>query len=72
MDTKKWYLSKGVWGSLIVVIVIVLRVVGQPEVATVIEGESETISTWIFDLATIVGAVIALYGRIKASKEITL
>jgi len=69
---KKWYLSKGVWGSIIVVAAIVLRLVGQETPAAVIEEESAAISDWILEAVGMVGALLAFVGRITAKDQVTL
>jgi len=71
MDTKPWYLSKGVWGSIIVVAVILLRLLGRTAEAEVVENESEGITAWIGEVGALIGAALAFYGRIKASTTIT-
>ena len=70
-DTKKWYTSKTIWGGLIMMVSTILQVTGivditPDEQSTVIEGVLGVVS-WIGQL---VGAVLAIYGRIKASKSI--
>src|SRR3972149_7562540 len=70
-DTKKWYTSKTIWGGLIMMVSTILQVTGivdisPDEQSTVTEGVLGVVS-WIGQL---VGAVLAIYGRIKASKSI--
>jgi len=70
METKKWYLSKTVWASFLIVIVSVLRLWGRPE-AEVIEQEAEGIAAWIGEAVTIVLAAIAFISRLSAKTELT-
>lgn len=61
MDTKGLVTSKTAWGSLVVVIATVLQIfkidIGDP-------------SGWVEPIAQLIGAGLALYGRITAVKKI--
>lgn len=70
-ETKPWYQSKAIWASLLIVVVAILGIVGQPEQAAVVEGESGAIADWIVETITLVLGVIAFYGRITAKKKLT-
>ena len=66
MDTKKWFRSKGVWGSLIAGAAVVAGFFG---IQFGIEDQAELVEI----ITTIVGgaaALIGMYGRITASTVI--
>jgi len=71
MDTKKWYLSKGVWGSILVVTAIILRLVGHESIASAIENDQTAIVDWLSQAIGLVGGLLAFIGRIKAETKIT-
>lgn len=70
-ETKHWYLSKGLWGSLIVVMAFIVRLLGQEPKAATIEAESDMLTQWLIDAMTLGGAMLAFIGRMMASKKIT-
>ena len=61
--TKNWYESKAVWGALIAVVASILNSSG------IILPQTETVEV-IMQIVAAVGGVMALYGRLKASKDI--
>jgi uncharacterized membrane protein YjjB (DUF3815 family) len=72
METKKWYLSKGVDGSLAsitgtvaLIVVVVLRMFGVDAA-----GEQESIALLASAAIGLVGGIIALIGRLKAKTRI--
>lgn len=71
-DTKPWWESKGVIGSIIVMAVLVLRLLGHEAEAEVIEGESAGIATWWLEAVGLVAALLAFIGRLTAKKDLTL
>ena len=68
--TKPWYLSKGVIGGITAGVASMLAVfkVGW---ADNLAGESDNIIPLIQAVAAIVGSVIAIIGRLAASKRIS-
>lgn len=60
-NKKKWWESKGIWGSVAVVIGTVATMLGYDIGST--EG-------WANLLMQLIGGVLAFYGRIKAVKKI--
>jgi hypothetical protein len=72
-DVKPWYASKGIWGSIIVIAAMGLKVAGieiSPDdqataVDMVVKGASS-----VADLVALGGGVIALWGRLRASTKI--
>ncbi len=61
MNSKPWYLSKSIWGSLIVVAATITQMfgidIGDP-------------TGWLEPMMVLNGAILALYGRVKAVKKI--
>lgn len=66
-NSKSWYLSKAIWGSLVAVVVGTLMMFG---VGTELEGEETAIVEMIMQIVAVVGGVVALIGRIVARKNI--
>lgn len=71
MDEKKWYASKTIWASLIVVVVAALSMFGRTEEAAVVTEQSEGIADWIVQLVMLIAGAFAFYGRITAKKVLT-
>ena len=71
MDEKKWYQSKTIWASLLVVVVALLSMLGRTKEAAVVTEQSEGLATWVVQLVTLIAGAIAFYGRITAKKIIT-
>ena len=69
MDSKKWYLSKGVAGSMAAIITTVLllcmRIFGVNA-----EAEQASITEIVTIGIALVGGIFALIGRLRATKEI--
>ena len=66
MDEKKWYLSKGIWGALVTMVVGTLTAFGVGD----LEGEQESITELIMQIVVLAGGFVALYGRITAKTKI--
>ena len=69
--TKPWYLSKGVWGSVLVLVSLLLGAIGKPDIADKVAEESSNIIAWIQSAGLLVGGVLALWGRLTAKAKIT-
>jgi len=69
-NSKPWYLSKTVWGALIVIAATLLRLTGydvsEADLQTIVDPVINVISNTM----TAIGAVMALVGRFKANKQI--
>ena len=65
-DTKKWYMSKSVWGGMIAVTAAVAGAFGF----NIGADEQNILAESAVAVAGIVGAVVAVVGRVKASKKI--
>ena len=66
---KSWYASKTIWGGIIMVVATVLQIAG---VASISAEEQAMLIEGIVNVALVVGqlfgAVLAIYGRIKANQ----
>ncbi len=68
-EKKNLFLSKGVWGALLVIAAPLANKFFGVNIDTMLQAEmSETISGW----AVLLGATLALYGRIKATRKLTI
>ena len=69
-QTKPWWQSKTIWGALITIIALILSLFGvqiDEQTKQVLINESVALATAV---AGIVGAVLSIYGRIKAKQRI--
>jgi hypothetical protein len=72
-DTKKWYESSGVWGGAIAFLAPVLAWLGYTvtaDDAQQLAGAAASIAATIGAVGSAVGGVMAIVGRIRASKVI--
>ena len=63
---KSWYQSKTVWGALIAVFAPLLQVVGL----NLPTGAQTELADGLVTIAGGIGGLIALYGRLSATKSI--
>jgi len=68
---KKWIFSKSVIGSVSVLIGILLRVNGYNMAEADINNLTEIMLSVVSAVMEIGGALLALYGRVKATKVLT-
>lgn len=65
-ETKPWWQSRTIWGSIAVLLVLVIKL---------IKPDAEVTDTELLDviMATvgIVGSIMAIWGRIAAQKRLT-
>ena len=66
MDTKIWWQSRTIWAGLITVISCVAGLLGYQ----IAEGDQQELITMITGAVGGVSGVIAIWGRVKASKSI--
>jgi uncharacterized membrane protein len=69
-ETKSWWQSKTIWGAVITIIALIASLFGyqiDPQTQQIILDRTMAIVTAV---GTIVGSVMAIYGRIKATKRI--
>ncbi len=62
METKGLLTSKTIWGAIIAIAATALKIAGYD-----IGGDTES---FVNDIIALLGAAIAIYGRIKAVKKI--
>lgn len=71
METKKWYQSKTIWGAIVMLVSLILVSITGVGIG---EAEQESSVNTIVALAegagTLVGFILVIVGRIKASKKI--
>lgn len=65
-DEKKWYESKGVWGGIIALLAAIAGAFGY----TVTGDDQQALSEIALSLGGAVGGLLAIYGRVKASKRV--
>ncbi|MBV2182968.1 MAG: hypothetical protein KUL88_00280 [Rhizobium sp.] len=66
LDAKQWYLSKTVWGALIAMAAPLLRHAGV-EMGL---AEQADLADALATLAGAFGGVLAIYGRVRATRSI--
>ncbi len=67
MQTEKsWYASKTMWGSILALLAGIAGLFGY----AVSPEDIASIEQAIISLASVIGGLVAAYGRIKASKPI--
>lgn len=65
-DVKSWIFSKGVWGSVIAILGVVLPLFGFHFGV----DESTLLGQYIDSIIAALGGLLALYGRVTATKMI--
>lgn len=66
MEAKKWYKSSSIWGSIIVVASMAVNSFGYT-----IDSETQAqIVNLITSIVALGGSACAIYGRVKATKQI--
>lgn len=65
-NSKKWYLSKSILGSITAILATILGSFGLQISAE----EQESIVMIVANVATSVGALIAIYGRVTANSRL--
>lgn len=71
MEQKNWYLSKTIWGAMIMLIATILKGAGVLELSP---AEQDQLTNQVYNLAfagsELVGFVLVIVGRIQAKKQI--
>ena len=65
-ETKSWYMSKTVWGGLIAVAAGAAGAFGY----TIAPDDQAQIVDAVVVAATVVGGLLSVFGRVKASKAV--
>lgn len=72
-NTKAWWQSTGVWGSLVAIVASVLGVAGYTltpdDQTTIVNGVEQAVHIGL-EVSSLIGAAVALWGRIRATKTI--
>lgn len=63
---KKWYESKGVWGGLVTLVAAGAAIAGY----TINDADVEQLTNLATALGAAIGGVLAIWGRVAASKPI--
>jgi len=71
-ETEKWYKSKTIIGTILVLVVVLLRSFGQEDIAATVETEAGGLADWIIQAVTLVAAALTFWGRLTAKKDIVL
>ena len=70
-DTKPWYASKGIWGSIIAIISLALGLFGghamTPEAQVTLTDQIVAVASGI---GTLIGSILAIIGRLTAKTAI--
>lgn len=66
-ESKPWWMSKAVWGTIIGFGVLIASRFGIEG----LEAEKENLVDWVVSVAGAVAAALAIYGRLKASQKLT-
>lgn len=66
MESKAWYLSKGVWGSGVAVAAGLAGIFGY-HLDAAMQGD---VVDWLVSLGAVAGAALGLYGRLTAAHRI--
>jgi hypothetical protein len=64
--TKSWYTSKAIWGGILAIVVPIMSTIGYQ----MTDGDVGELANIITSVATAIGGVIAIWGRISATKAI--
>ena len=74
MEKELWYQSKGVWGSLIVMILGILQSLNLESVGPVsidnMVAEKETLVESLSQLGVLFAGALAMWGRLTAKKQV--
>ena len=70
MDQKTWYTSKTIWGGIVTLLSVLLSVFGYDVSAEDQAQLSNLIISIVTVVAGAVGGILAIVGRIKATRPI--
>jgi drug/metabolite transporter (DMT)-like permease len=66
VELKKWYQSRAVWGGLVAVVCGVLGLLGYG----LEEAERQLLTDALVALGSLIGGLMAIWGRLKASDKV--
>ena len=67
---KKWYASRAIWGSIVVVLSTIAGALGFNIPASELSGVVDMVFNLVPEIGQLVGALLAIYGRIKAEHKV--
>lgn len=71
-EKKPWYESLTVWGAaLTTVFLLILPITGRADLAKVVSESQVDISNTLTAIGGIVGTILTIIGRVKATKKLT-
>lgn len=65
-DSKKWYASKAVWGGIVALLAVLLGAFGY----TITGDDQSALIETLSVIGGSIGSLLAIYGRISASKKV--
>lgn len=72
METKPWYLSMTQWGAGIVAIcAVILPAIGKADLAKVVVDSQVDIANAITGIGAVIGLVLVIVGRFRATTVLT-
>lgn len=75
-EKEVWYQSKGVWGSLFVMVLGILQALNISDIGPVsvenVTAEKETMVEMLTQVGIFAAGALALWGRLTAKKKVTL
>lgn len=73
MEEKKWYQSLTIAGLAIMTLCsVVLPLTGASNYAAVLESEKSNIADWLTLVGQVIGTLLAIIGRFRAAKKVTV
>jgi hypothetical protein len=71
--TKPWYMSFTIYGAtLIAICSVILPLLGKGNVADALTANKTDIMSILDGIGSVIGTALVVYGRIKASTQLTL
>lgn len=71
-DKKPWYQSLTIWGTAILTVcALILPMFGKADLANAINDEQANIADALAALGSLIGAILAIIGRLRASTKLT-
>lgn len=65
-DAKPWWYSRTIWGGIAAVIAGIGQEVGIPMSSEEVSALGES----LFSVMTVIGGILAIYGRVRAERTI--
>lgn len=65
-DVKNWWQSKAIWGGIVTVLALALTAFGYGIGA----DDQAALTDYLVSIGGAVGGLLAIYGRVKASKKV--